>query len=177
MAAEMLIRPAHVADVPAVLPMVERTCALHQSMDPSKYGFLPHPAQRYESWLGARANDPRSVFLVADRQTPEAPTLVGFLVATTEREIGIYRLKEYGFIHDLWVEPAYRNEGLARQMMSLAIERFAQIGVAQVRLDVLLSNEPARRLFESCGFRPSTLEMLLELPASNQPDNSETQTP
>ena len=31
------------------------------------------------------------------------------VVATVEAEIPIYRLKEFGFIHDLWVEPDYRN--------------------------------------------------------------------
>ena len=39
----------------------------------------------------------------------DVPYLVGFLIATVEREIPIYRLHEFGFIHDLWVEPEYRN--------------------------------------------------------------------
>ena len=47
---------------------------------------------------------------------------LGFLVGTVEREIPIYRLAEFGFIHDLWVEPAYRNEGVARQMVMVAVE-------------------------------------------------------
>jgi ribosomal protein S18 acetylase RimI-like enzyme len=89
--------------------------------------------------------------------------LVGFLIGTVEREIPIYRLEEYGFIHDLWVEPDYRNEGLARQLVTLATERFRAIGVKQVRLDVLVTNVPARGLFEACGFRPSVTEMLIEL--------------
>src|SRR5688572_10934523 len=119
----------------------------------------------YEGWLVSRTKDARSVFLVAEREgsAAEPALLAGFLVATTEREIGIYRLKEHGFVHDLWVEPAYRNEGLARQLTMLAIERFREIGVAQVRMDVASGNEPARRLFEACGFRVSTIEMLIEL--------------
>src|SRR5688572_21628601 len=119
----------------------------------------------YEGWLVSRTKDARSVFLVAEREgsAAEPALLAGFLVATTEREIPIYRLKEFGFIHDLWVEPAYRNEGLARQMVMLAIEKFRAMGMIQVRLDTAAANDVARKLFESCDFAKSAVEMLLEL--------------
>src|SRR5688572_22008683 len=157
----MLVRPATPDDVPGVVPMVERLAAFLAERDRAKYEPLPQIGDMYTSWLAARATDARSVFLVAER---EPARLVGFLIGTVEREIPIYRLREYGFIHDVWVEPDYRNEGLARQMVTLAAERFRAIGVRQVRLDVLVDNAPARALFESCGFRPSILEMLLEFP-------------
>jgi ribosomal protein S18 acetylase RimI-like enzyme len=161
----MDIRPATPDDVPAVLPMVRKVCAFHESLDPAKYGFRKDPARMYDQWLVGRSTDPRSVFLVADRSAggTKAPALAGFLVGTVEREIPIYRLKEFGFIHDLWVEEKYRNEGIARQMVTLAIERFREIGVKQVRLDTAAANEPARNLFLACGFRPSIIEMLTEL--------------
>ncbi len=162
----MIIRPATPADVPAVLPMVAKTCALHERWDPAKYSFRETPAEMYRQWLTARADDPRSVFLVAERSDAmlrDVPFLAGFLIGTVEREIPIYRLEEYGFIHDLWIKPTYRNEGLARQIVMLAIERFHAIGVEQIRLDTAASNDVARGLFAACGFRPSTQEMLLEI--------------
>src|SRR5688500_1559278 len=91
----------------------------------------------------------RAVFLVADRAGRGA---VGFVMGLVEAEIPIYRLGEFGFIHDLWVEPEYRNEGVARQMVMLAVEKFRQMGVGQVRLDTAMPNEAARRLFEACRF-------------------------
>lgn len=158
----MTIRPAAPADVPAVLALVARTCAFHEAMDPAKYSFLPNIAARYERWLTARATDSDSVFLVAEADRPGE--LAGFLVGTTDEEIPIYRLKRYGFVHDVWVEPAYRRHGLARRLVELAARRFAEIGAQQLRLDVAAANAPARRLFESCGLRPSVIEMLMELP-------------
>jgi len=155
----MTIRPALPDDVPHVLPMVERIAALHESWDSAKYGFLPDVARMYRGWLTSRANDARSVFLVAEREG----AIVAFLVGTVEREIPIYRLSEFGFIHDVWVEPDYRNEGVARQMTMLAIERFREMGVKQIRLDTAARNDAARGLFASCGFRPSVTEMLLEI--------------
>ena len=156
----MDIRPATPQDVPAVLPMVRKVCAFHESLDAAKYGFRDDPGRMYDRWLVERCTDRRSVFLVADRG---AGALAGFLVGTVEREIPIYRLKEFGFVHDLWVEEKYRNEGIARQMVTLAVEHFRQIGVAQVRLDTAWANQPARGLFDACGFRPSVVEMLIEL--------------
>lgn len=155
----MTIRPAIADDVPHVLPMVERIAALHETWDSAKYGYLPNVAQMYRGWLTSRASDARSVFLVAEREG----AIVAFLVGTVEREIPIYRLAEFGFIHDVWVEPAYRNEGVARQMTMLAIERFRAMGVKQIRLDTAAKNDAARGLFASCGFRPSVTEMLIEI--------------
>jgi ribosomal protein S18 acetylase RimI-like enzyme len=155
----MDIRAARVEDVPAVLPMVAKTCALHEAWDPAKYGFLPDPQERYRRWLTQRATDPRSVFILAQREE----RIVAFLVGTIESEIPIYRVKQFGFLHDLWVEEEYRNEGIARQMVMLAIERFKAMGVSQVRLDTAAANDVARKLFTSCGFRISNIEMLMEL--------------
>jgi ribosomal protein S18 acetylase RimI-like enzyme len=155
----MEIRPATVADVPQVLPMVAAIAALHESWDPAKFGYLPHPEDRYRQWLTGRADDARAAFLVAEREG----RLVGFLIGTVEREIPIYRIAEFGFIHDIWVDPAYRNEGVARQLVMLAIERFRAMGVPQVRADTAAANDAARGLMASCGMRPSTTEMLIEL--------------
>lgn len=160
----MDIRPATPQDVPAVLPMVARVCAFHEKLDPAKYGFRADPAKMYDRWLVGRSTDPRSVFLVADAGRGGDSKLVAFLVGTVEAEIPVYRLKSFGFIHDLWVEEDYRNEGIARQMVTLAVERFGEIGVKQVRLDTAYANDAARGLFAACGFRPSVVEMLVELP-------------
>ena len=155
----MEIRPAKAEDVPDVLPMVAAIAALHEKWDPAKFGCKDHPEQMYRGWLAARATDPRSVFLVADRDGK----LVGFLVATIETEIPIYRLTEFGFIHDIWVEPEYRNEGIGRQLVILAMEKFRDLGMKQVRGDTAAANEPARGLLASCGMRASITEMLIEL--------------
>jgi ribosomal protein S18 acetylase RimI-like enzyme len=157
----MIIRPATADDVPQVLPMVAKIAALHEELEPAKYSYLPNPQERYRNWLKTRASDARSVFLVAERE--QENKLAGFLIGTVEREIPIYRLAEYGFIHDLWIEPEYRHEGHARQMTMLAIEKFRDLGMKQVRLDTAGRNEAARALFAACGFHIASMEMLIEL--------------
>jgi ribosomal protein S18 acetylase RimI-like enzyme len=156
----MTIRPATAEDVPLVLPMVQRLADLHQSWDPQRYPYLPNIGQRYDRWLRTRAGDPRSVFLVAEASPGR---LAGFCVATVEAEIPIYRTHEIGFLHDLWVEEDYRHEGGGRQMTMLLVERFREMGIKQVRLETAASNEAARALFHSCGFRVSAIEMMVEM--------------
>jgi ribosomal protein S18 acetylase RimI-like enzyme len=155
----MEIRPATVDDVPGILPMVAAIAALHESWDPAKFGYRPHPEEMYRRWMAKRAVDPRSVLLVAQREN----RLVAFLVGTVEAELPIYRLAEFGFIHDIWVEEEYRHEGIARRMVMSAIDRFRQMGVKQVRCDTAAINEAARGLMRSCGMRSSTTEMLIKL--------------
>ena len=113
----------------------------------------------YDGWLRGGAADAHSVFLVAERESK----IIAFLIATTEGTIPIYKLHEVGFIHDLWVEPEYRNEGVGRQMTMLAIEIFREKGVKQIRLETAAVNDVARSLFLSCGFRVSTIEMLADI--------------
>ncbi|HEY9641085.1 MAG TPA: GNAT family N-acetyltransferase, partial [Coleofasciculaceae cyanobacterium] len=134
--------------------------------------------QRYTAWLNRLMQNSRDLCLVAEDtaenldqspdQSPDPPAenphcLAGFLIATLEREIPIYRLKEFAFIHDLWVEERYRQGGIARQMVMQAIAHFQQLEIQQIRLDTAYANEAARKLFAACGFRISTIEMLIEL--------------
>ncbi|MGA3066234.1 MAG: GNAT family N-acetyltransferase [Tepidisphaeraceae bacterium] len=156
----MEIRRAQQRDIPGVLPMVAAICALHEAWDSAKYGFLPGTPERYRGWLGTRVDDDQSVFLVAD---DGAGRLAGFLIGTVVAEIPIYRVREFGFIHDLWVEENFRHEGIGRQLVMAAVERFAGMGMKQIRLDTAAPNEVARKLFQACGFRVGVVEMLMEL--------------
>ncbi len=155
----MEIRSANQSDIPGILPMIAKVCALHQTWDSAKYGFLPHPERSYKKWLSSLLNNPQDLCLVAE----ESNQLIAFLIATLEREIPIYTLKNYAFVHDLWVEPEFRHAGIARQIVERTIAHFTQLDVLQIRLDTAMANDAARKLFENCGFRVSTIELLIEL--------------
>ena len=134
-----------------------------ERLDPAKYGFRPNPAEMYDGWLRAQASNPKAVFLVADATTPgEHAKLAGFLIATVVKEIPIYRITEFGFIHDVWVEASFRGKGAARRLIETCVERFAGLGVPQIRCETAYVNEEARKMFAKLGFRPTTVVMLKE---------------
>jgi len=164
----MKIRSANQSDIPGILSVIAKVCALHQTWDSAKYGFLPQPERSYEKWLSNLLNNSQDLCLVAE----ESNQLVAFLIATVEREIPIYTLENYAFVHDLWVEPEFRHAGIARQIVERTITplgnckataHFTQLGIPQIRLDTAMANAAARKLFENCGFRASTIELLIEL--------------
>lgn len=157
----MPTRPATPADVPAILPMVRAICDLHEAHDPQRFAVRPDVLERYAKWLPERAVDPRSVFLVATLPTSPAP--VGFAVCTIEPEVPIFWVPECGWIHDLYIMPHARRQGLARELVDAITVRFTALGVKQLRLHTATFNDAARATFAAEGFRPCVVEMLKPL--------------
>lgn len=164
----MTIRPAIPDDVPQILPLVRKICDLHQQWDAQRFHFRDDVLQSYDRWMRERAKDERSVFFIAELDGQ----IVAYIIGTIEPEIPIYWTSECGWIHDLWVEPQYRNEGIARQLVTLSVEKFRSLGVGQIRLQTASANDMGRDLFRTCGFREATIEMLLETnnPTTRQSD-------
>jgi RimJ/RimL family protein N-acetyltransferase len=157
----MHIRPGTALDVPAVLPMVRAIIDLHQSNDSQRFQTRPDVIDMYARWLPERASDPRSVFLVAEE---DGGKLAGFTICTIEPEVPIFWVPECGWIHDLWVEPWARGQGVAGAIVRGVIARFEELGVKQMRLHTGSFNDAARAVFAKEGFRPCVVEMLRGMP-------------
>jgi len=56
-------------------------------------------------------------------------------------------------VHDLAVLLEYRGRGVGRALLQAAAAHARKRGCAKLTLEVLEDNAPARRLYESCGFR------------------------
>jgi ribosomal-protein-alanine N-acetyltransferase len=56
-------------------------------------------------------------------------------------------------VHNLAVNPGDRRQGFARLLMRVVLAMAARRGAAAALLEVRRSNEAARRLYESLGFR------------------------
>jgi ribosomal protein S18 acetylase RimI-like enzyme len=65
-------------------------------------------------------------------------------------------VSDYGEGHfhitDVKVHADYRGQGFGRPLMDAIIARAAQEGATHLTLDVDVENEPAVRLYKSCGF-------------------------
>lgn len=62
--------------------------------------------------------------------------------------------KGESWIFSLGVAPSRRGKGLARTLMTQALETVRAEGASTVRLWVEPGNDPARALYESLGFTP-----------------------
>ena len=97
--------------------------------------------ERPESmWRGRLANRDDATFLAVDEDRA-----VG-LVSVFFEDVGRAHLVS------MWVSPEARREGVGWALVDAAIRWAAQNGAATVELWVTESNEPARMLYERCGF-------------------------
>jgi GNAT superfamily N-acetyltransferase len=157
----MTIREAEYGDTEALAPMIVQACAHQQLLDPQRYGLVDDLKTHYRRWFGKLAEDPRMTVLVAE----EDRQILGFLVASVERDPPIYRVGEYAVIHDVWVNEAYRNRGVGASLIATAQEKFTSLGIKQMRVETIVGDPIPERLFETCGFRACTSLMVYEKPA------------
>jgi len=55
-------------------------------------------------------------------------------------------------LHDLSVLPRFRGRGIGRALIEAVVQHAQAAGCVSVSLEVRRDNEPARRLYQSCGF-------------------------
>lgn len=60
---------------------------------------------------------------------------------------------EYMVCHTLATDPSLQGKGIGREMVKYCIEYARNNGYKAIRLDVVPDNQPAKRLYEKCGFQ------------------------
>jgi [ribosomal protein S18]-alanine N-acetyltransferase len=80
----------------------------------------------------------------------------GILLAVSGEEICAFlihdRVLDEGSVHSLAVQPGWRRQGLASQLLAEMNERWGAQGVNRVVLEVRASNLGAIELYQRCGF-------------------------
>lgn len=96
------------------------------------------------------------------------------LVAETDNEIlgsGFATIKDaepylrhsrYAYIGLMYVKPAYRGQGINRQILEQLKQWIQQKGISEIRLVVYSQNEQAVKAYQKTGFMPHVLEMRME---------------
>jgi ribosomal protein S18 acetylase RimI-like enzyme len=64
-----------------------------------------------------------------------------------------------GYLSSLYVRPAARGNGIAKELMREIASRFAAQGLDVLELDVLASNSEARDIYERWGFTPVQINL------------------
>lgn len=78
--------------------------------------------------------------------------LVGAVTLVQE---GALKMKHKASIFAMYVNPVYRGKGFARGLIQAAITQAkAEDDIEQVMITVVTTNETAKGLYHSCGFKP-----------------------
>ena len=92
-------------------------------------------------WAARSAEgDRQAMFLAWDGNTP-----VGI--------IGVYVEEQHCWLISMWTDPSMRAHGIGASLVQAGVEFARAARHIDIFLTVRFDNEPARRLYERCGFR------------------------
>lgn len=155
----MPIRPATPADIPAVLTLVRAMYDFHYATDPVQFALIPEFIPRHHFWLKQRVADPLSIFIVAEQD--DLPLLAAYTVCTKwSVSIASGSCFEYGWIYDLYVIPAARQQGLARALIREVSARSTALGIKRLMLRIANVDDDARAAFAAEGFHFGVTDMV-----------------
>lgn len=151
------VRPARETDIPAILAMLGSLADAHTAWDPARFATVPETEPAYRAWLAqARAGGP-VLALVAETDAGVA----GYLIAESLPGEPKYWATPCVYVHDIYLDPAARGQGLAEALLTHARSWADQLGVPQVRALVSASNPAGQSFFTRSGFRVGAVEMTL----------------
>lgn len=131
----------------------------HHASDPRRFIQVEHPEAGYGRFLISQLADPNSLVLVAEH----GGAVVGYVYAAVESTNWMELRGPCGVVHDVYVDEVARRLGAGRELMRAAIAWIRSKGRSQVVLLTKTRNEHAQHLFAALGFRPTMIEMTLDL--------------
>lgn len=155
----MIIRPARDEDIATIGLMWEKLAQFHHLIDPA----LP-PAARgggkvYARRLSSRMNDPHTRIFVAELEN----LLIGYALAVIVDVIPDMFIQENtGFLADIYVDDAYRRQGVGRALVSSVSAWLNENGVRGYEWYVAEQNSAGKRFWESVGGRRVMIRMRAE---------------
>lgn len=160
MATNTTVRRATEADLPALGAMAADLVRFHHAIDPLRYLLVDRVEEGYRRWFRQELATSEAVLLVAE--TEGGPAL-GYAYGRLEGRDWNLLIDRHAALHDILVKPEARGLGLGRALLDAFCAEVKSLGAPRVLLHTAHSNETAQRLFREKGFRPTMVEMTLEL--------------
>jgi len=85
--------------------------------------------------------------------------IVGFLMFMKQARSPLRSKHSRATITDLYVDEKHRRRGIASKLLERCLEYMSSRGVEEVRVNLLVSNEPARSLYRKLGFTDQMIIM------------------
>ena len=152
---DVVIRRAEESDLAKVAPLAGDLVRMHHETDPSRFLLIDGVEEGYARWLSREMARAEAVVLVAARGTE----IIGYAYGTLEGRDWNLLLDTHGALHDVFVSSGARRGGVGRALVDAMARALEALGAPRVVLSTMVGNEAAQRVFRSCGFRPTMMEM------------------
>jgi GNAT superfamily N-acetyltransferase len=144
------IRPATIADLPALLRFEQGVISAERPIDPT---IKDGPIHYYD--LNAMLTAPHIHLVVAETDA----TLIGSGYARIDPSRHYLKHPHHAYCGFMYVDPAHRGKGV-NQLIIAALKTWAHTqGLTELRLDVYTTNDTAIRAYEKAGFTPYLINM------------------
>ncbi len=156
------VRDAGERDLAAMSELAGRLVRFHHDIDPRRYLLVPEVERGYERWFRTELANADALLLVA---VAGDGSVAGYLYGRIEARDWNVLLDAHAVLHDILVRDEATGLGAGRALIEAFVARVRARGTPRVVLHTAVSNERAQRLFRALGFRPTMLEMMLDLEA------------
>jgi ribosomal protein S18 acetylase RimI-like enzyme len=152
----MNIRRVEPEDAKAIAKLWQALSDYHVEIDPRMPTTTSGAANRYASRMIERRDDPYTRTFVAEVDGQ----VVGYILgAVLDLHPDLFQHVEAGFIADIFVDSAYRQQGIARKLVDTMSEWFVSEGVQHIEWQVAAANESGIRFWEAIGGKAMTIRM------------------
>ncbi|MBD3897200.1 GNAT family N-acetyltransferase [Halomonas sp. ML-15] len=161
----LIVRPATTADLDRLVRLRAYLLDGTEAMYSSK---TPEDSMRwraaYRTWLNSHLKASSCVLVLA-AEHKESGEVLGCATAIIDQRAPAPGCLNglSGWVQSVVVEPQWRNQGIARQLMQHLLRWFASCSVGSV---VLQSTEAAGRLYQALGFAVSDERLLIHQEAT-----------
>jgi ribosomal protein S18 acetylase RimI-like enzyme len=159
---DVVVEPADTDDVDALVELW-----VELATDQRRYGShllaAPNRGRIRESMLQHVVAD---TALLARRGAASGGRIAGFVTFGRESE-GFRQDRTRGIVHNIYVRPGDRGEGIGARLLSAAEAALAEAGVESVALQTMAGNDRARAFYRRQGFEPHRVELEKRLESDN----------
>lgn len=131
----------------------------HHAVDSKRFIQVEQPEASYGRFLVSQLANPNSLVMVAEH----SGAVIGYVFADVESTNWMGLRGPCGVVQDVYVDESARHLGAGSELLHAAIAWIRSKGRRQVVLLTKTRNEQAQRLFTALGFRPTMVEMTLDL--------------
>jgi len=152
------VRDAVAGDELRVAGLLIKLVNQHVQYDPGRFADFVTEEGAAAFYL-SRFNAPDARVLVAEADGE----LIGFAYLEFE-ERNYEELVDRGvWLHDIFVEKEFRSAGAGKALMQASIAAATELGGTKLLLATAARNTAGKGFFEHFGFRPTMIEMTLDL--------------
>lgn len=155
-----MIRPVTTADAPYIADLWAALVAYHQALDADLPGAAPNGAARYAKRLVQKLDDPATCALVAEEEGRVVGYIMGMIVDLMP---DMFAQEAGGFLADIYVDPAYRRNGIGRALVVALQEWFRARQVTHFDWYVAAANTEGLAFWRSMGGREVMVRMRADL--------------